>query len=168
MLMCVGINAKGGETGRVFGEKGWMEGMRYQGTMKPLPDLRRAPLPPGVAAGGHGGSHGNLGHEFVSAIPENRPQPLSPESSAQRQAEQSSTFSVSGGWSLRTAALKETSCAGCAKILLPRGGVVVLHNRPLGCNTSETPERERPTKGEKPGPFLVGLAVNLCLWRESI
>ena len=75
MLMCVGINAKGGETGRVFGEKGWMEGMRYQGTMKPLPDLRRPPLPPGVSGGGHGGSHGNLGHEFVSAILENR-QPM--------------------------------------------------------------------------------------------
>lgn len=49
-----------------------MEGMRYQGTMKSLPDLRRPPLPPGVSAGGHGGSHGNLGHEFVSAILENR------------------------------------------------------------------------------------------------
>jgi len=72
MLMCVGINGKGGETGRVFGEKGWMEAVRYQGTMKPLPDLRRPPLPPGVSAGGHGGSHGNLGHEFVTAILEDR------------------------------------------------------------------------------------------------
>jgi predicted dehydrogenase len=75
MLMCIGTNGKGGETGRVFGEKGCMEGTRYQGTMKTLPDIKRPRLPPGVAAGGHGGSHGNLGHEFVSAILENR-QPM--------------------------------------------------------------------------------------------
>ena len=73
MLMCVGINGKGAETGRVFGEKGWMEGMRYQGTMKTLPHLGRPPLPPGMGTGGHGGSQGNLGHEFVSAVLENRP-----------------------------------------------------------------------------------------------
>ena len=34
---------------------------------------RRPPLPAGVAAGGHGGSQGNLGHEFSSALLENRP-----------------------------------------------------------------------------------------------
>jgi predicted dehydrogenase len=72
MLMCVGIHSKGGETGRVFGEKGWMEGLQYRGTMKELPDISRPPLPPGVKAGGHGGSHGQLMNEFVLAILEDR------------------------------------------------------------------------------------------------
>ena len=60
------------ETGRVFGEKGWMDGMNYRGSLRPRPDVTRPPLPPGVPAGGHGGSHGNLMHEFVSAILEDR------------------------------------------------------------------------------------------------
>ena len=72
MLMCMGIHSKGGETGRVFGEKGWMEGMNYHGSMENLPDLSRPPLPPGVNAGGHGGSHGHLMNEFVLAILEDR------------------------------------------------------------------------------------------------
>jgi predicted dehydrogenase len=72
MLMCIGIHGKGGETGRVFGEKGWMEGMEYRGTMKDLPDVSRPPLPPGVDAGGHGGSHGYLMNEFVLSILEDR------------------------------------------------------------------------------------------------
>ncbi len=71
--MCVGISSRGGETGRVFGAKGWMEGLRYQGTLKTLPDIGRPPLPAGVATGGHGGSQGNLGHEFISALLDNRP-----------------------------------------------------------------------------------------------
>jgi hypothetical protein len=33
-----------------------------------LPTITRPPLPPGVAAGGHGGSHGYLMSEFVEAI----------------------------------------------------------------------------------------------------
>lgn len=72
MLMCMGIRGKVHETGRVFGEKGWMDGMRYQGTMKKLPDLARPPLPPGVKPGGHGGSHGQLMNEFVLAILQDR------------------------------------------------------------------------------------------------
>jgi len=40
----------------------------YQGTLEDLPDISRPPLPAGVAAGGHGGSQGNLGHEFISAL----------------------------------------------------------------------------------------------------
>jgi len=60
------------ETGRVFGEKGWMDGMNYRGSLRPLPDITRPPLPPGVPAGGHGGSHGQLMHEFVTAILEDR------------------------------------------------------------------------------------------------
>ena len=34
--------------------------------------LEKPPLPPGVPAGGHGGSHGHLGNEFVTAILEDR------------------------------------------------------------------------------------------------
>lgn len=37
-----------------------------------LPDLSCPPLPPGVAPGGHGGSHGHLMNEFVTALLENR------------------------------------------------------------------------------------------------
>jgi predicted dehydrogenase len=72
MLMCIGIHSKVGETGRVFGEKGWMEGTEYQGTMKDLPDISRPALPPGVEAGGHGGSHGQLMNEFILSIIEDR------------------------------------------------------------------------------------------------
>jgi predicted dehydrogenase len=72
MSMCTSIYGKVDETGRVFGERGSMDGLKYQGTMRDLPDLARPPLPPGVPAGGHGGSHGYLSHEFVSAILEDR------------------------------------------------------------------------------------------------
>jgi len=72
MLMCMGIHSKGGETGRVFGEQGWMDGTAYHGTMKDLPGVSRPPLPPGVKAGGHGGSHGHLMNDFVLAILEDR------------------------------------------------------------------------------------------------
>lgn len=62
----------GGEVGRVRGQRGSMIGMNYQGLEKKLPDLAKPPLPPAVKAGGHGGSHGYLGHEFVMSIIENR------------------------------------------------------------------------------------------------
>ncbi|QDT11744.1 Gfo/Idh/MocA family protein [Planctomycetes bacterium K23_9] len=65
----------GGEIGRVRGERGSMIGMKYQGLEKSLPNLQRPSLPPGVKPGGHGGSHGYLGNEFVMSILENR-QPL--------------------------------------------------------------------------------------------
>jgi len=68
MLMCKGVHSLVVEQGRVFGEKGWMNELKYEGTMKDLPDLRRPPLPPGVPAGGHGGSHGHLTDEFITAI----------------------------------------------------------------------------------------------------
>ena len=61
----------GGEMGRIRGQKGSYDG-KYDGLVKGLPDLRRPPLPPGVDAGGHGGSHGYLMNEFVTAILENR------------------------------------------------------------------------------------------------
>ncbi len=72
MLMCKGIAGLVVERGRVFGQKGWMDGLEYHGTMKDLPDLTRPPLPPTVPPGGHGGSHGQLAHEFVMAILEDR------------------------------------------------------------------------------------------------
>ncbi len=57
--------------GRVRGERGTFYG-KYEGLERQLPSLRRPPLPPGVDAGGHGGSHGYLMNEFVSAILEDR------------------------------------------------------------------------------------------------
>jgi predicted dehydrogenase len=72
--MAVGwdMQGSGGEVGRVRGERGTMVGMSYQGALKKLPDLTRPPLPPSVAPGGHGGSHGPLTNEFVTAILEDR------------------------------------------------------------------------------------------------
>lgn len=64
----------GGEMGRVRGQKGSFYG-KYEGLEKITADLRRPALPPGVNPGGHGGSHGYLTNEFVSAILEDR-QPL--------------------------------------------------------------------------------------------
>ena len=61
----------GGEMGRIRGQKGSFYG-RYEGLEKNLPDVKRPPLPPGVQAGGHGGSHGQLMNEFVTAILEER------------------------------------------------------------------------------------------------
>ncbi len=61
----------GSETGRVRGTKGsYYE--KYEGLEKNLPDTSRPPLPPGVEPGGHGGSHGRLMDEFVTAILEDR------------------------------------------------------------------------------------------------
>ena len=57
----------GGEMGRVRGQKGSFYGS-YDGLEKNLPNLKRPPLPPGVSGGGHGGSHGYLTDEFVTAI----------------------------------------------------------------------------------------------------
>ncbi len=56
-----------GEMGRIRGQQGTYYG-KYEGTAKPSVKLQRPPLPPGVAAGGHGGSHGHLMNEFVTAI----------------------------------------------------------------------------------------------------
>jgi hypothetical protein len=60
-----------GERGRSRGEKGSFNG-KYEGHAEKLPDLRRPPLPPGVPAGGHGGSHGYLMNEFVTSLIEDR------------------------------------------------------------------------------------------------
>jgi predicted dehydrogenase len=72
MLMCKGVHGYVIEQGRVFGERGWMQGTDYQGAVKDLPDIVRPDLPPGMPAGGHGGSHGHLSNEFVTAILEDR------------------------------------------------------------------------------------------------
>lgn len=72
MLMCKGIYDLIVERGRVFGEQGWMDGTEYHGAVKELPDINRPSLPPGVAEGGHGGSHGHLTNEFITSILENR------------------------------------------------------------------------------------------------
>lgn len=61
----------GGEVGRVRGQKGSFYG-NYEGLETELPDTARPPLPPGVAPGGHGGSHGHLTNEFITAILEDR------------------------------------------------------------------------------------------------
>jgi len=37
-----------------------------------VPEFKRPPLPPKVEAGGHGGSHGHLMNEFVTAILQDR------------------------------------------------------------------------------------------------
>lgn len=66
----------GSEEGRVRGEKGsYTRQAKYEGQLKQLPDLKRPPLPPGLAPGSHGGSHGHLTEEFIRAILEDR-QPL--------------------------------------------------------------------------------------------
>lgn len=74
----------GGEMGRVRGQKASFTGMdvlptlvregggAFEGSKEPLPNLVRPPLPPGVAAGHHGGSHGYLTDEFICAILQDR------------------------------------------------------------------------------------------------
>jgi len=63
----------GGEMGRVRGQKGSMLGMAYDGTADVSKlNLVKPPLPPNVSAGGHGGSHGYLGDEFVTSILQKR------------------------------------------------------------------------------------------------
>jgi hypothetical protein len=59
----------------VFGERGWMDAAGFHGTAKDLPEMARPPLPPNMPAGGHGGSHGQLTHDFITAILQDR-QPL--------------------------------------------------------------------------------------------
>ena len=61
----------GGERGRVRGQRGTFYG-EYRGLEKNLPNTRRPPLPPTVELGGHGGSHGYLMNEFVTAILQDR------------------------------------------------------------------------------------------------
>lgn len=73
MLMSMSVARHIDETGRIFGERGRMAGLQYRGEMEEdLPDISRPPLPPEVPEGGHGGSHGPLMHEFITAILQDR------------------------------------------------------------------------------------------------
>lgn len=64
----------GGERGRVRGQLGSFYD-KYEGLTEKLPNTQRPPLPPSVEPGSHGGSHGYLMNEFITAILEDR-QPL--------------------------------------------------------------------------------------------
>jgi predicted dehydrogenase len=66
------IPKTGSESGRVYGQRGWMNGMSYQGQEANLPSFDRPALPPTVATGHHGGSSGFLMNEFVLSILEDR------------------------------------------------------------------------------------------------
>ncbi len=69
MLMSKDTPGYHGEVGRVRGQYGSMRGTKFEGTADISGiELRKPPLPPQVAPGGHGGSHGYLGNEFVMAI----------------------------------------------------------------------------------------------------
>jgi predicted dehydrogenase len=73
MLMSKDTPGFHGEVGRVRGEKGSMRGTKYEGIEDISGiELAKPPLPPGVPAGGHGGSHGYLGDELVHSIIEGR------------------------------------------------------------------------------------------------
>lgn len=61
-----------GEKGRIRGQKGSYYGKFEGPAAKELPAIARPALPPGVNAGGHGGSHGQLCNEFVAAILQDR------------------------------------------------------------------------------------------------
>jgi predicted dehydrogenase len=63
----------GGEMGRVRGQKGSFYG-KFEGlaTDQLTPVTHRPPLPPAVQPGSHGGSHGYLMNEFVTAILQDR------------------------------------------------------------------------------------------------
>jgi len=57
-----------GEKGRIYGQQGSFEG-RYSGKVDVSKvDQAKWKLPPGMDAGGHGGSHGYLGDDFITSI----------------------------------------------------------------------------------------------------
>ena len=58
MAVCWDLPSAGGEKGRVYGQKDESSKLKVD----------RPPLPPGMNAGAHGGSHGHLTNEFVDAI----------------------------------------------------------------------------------------------------
>ena len=60
-----------GVRGRIRGQEGSFD-EQYEGLQKKLPDTTMPALPPSVNPGGHGGSHGQLTNEFVTAILEDR------------------------------------------------------------------------------------------------
>lgn len=73
MTMSKDTAGHGGEVGRVRGEKGAMTGTKYDGLADiSAVNITKPPLPPGVKAGGHGGSHAYLTEEFISSILQGR------------------------------------------------------------------------------------------------
>jgi predicted dehydrogenase len=87
-LMVCGSQGEYLEAGRLRGEYGgydWHNGRgagftgdaagkkRYEQALASGLKLRKPALPPGVSAGGHGGSHGYLTDDFIDAILRNRP-----------------------------------------------------------------------------------------------
>ncbi len=63
-----------GHNGRISGFVGDETGnARMDKALKTGLNVKRPPLPPGVESGGHGGSHGQLGADFVDAILRDRP-----------------------------------------------------------------------------------------------
>lgn len=75
MSVCWGTRGSHGEYGHVRGEQGKMEGTKFEpaADLKKLSvDFSKPPLPPKMPAGGHGGSHGYLTEEFVTAILKDR------------------------------------------------------------------------------------------------
>ena len=74
MSVCWGMRGSHDETGRVYGELGHMTGTQFepQSDKAKLPDLTKPQLPPAMPAGGHGGSHGYLSNEFITALLEER------------------------------------------------------------------------------------------------
>ena len=73
MLMSKDTPGYHGERGRVRGQSGSMTGTKFDSTSD-ISNLvlAKPPLPPNVPAGGHGGSHGYLCDEFITAILEDR------------------------------------------------------------------------------------------------
>ncbi|AWT58858.1 MAG: Glycosyl hydrolase family 109 protein 1 [Candidatus Moanabacter tarae] len=74
MNVTFGAAGSGGERGEVHGEFGTVVGTEFSPKDKiKNPDLFTKPqLPPGMEAGGHGGSHGYLTDEFITSILEDR------------------------------------------------------------------------------------------------
>lgn len=61
----------GGEMGRIRSQKGAYN-QSFEGLQPIRSNIKRPPLPPSVPEGGHGGSHGYLMNEFVTAVLQNR------------------------------------------------------------------------------------------------
>ena len=72
MLVAYDILARNGERGRIYGTKGSFDDltMSFLGDKAALErvEWRKPKLPPGMPAGGHGGSHGYLTDDFIRTI----------------------------------------------------------------------------------------------------
>jgi len=70
MAVCYDMPCVNSETGRLWGQKGSFVGDRFLGGEERLSGIEflRPPLPPGMPAGGHGGSHGYLTDDFLRGL----------------------------------------------------------------------------------------------------